>query len=266
MDVSLWQDLPRAPIQPPTMYARRWSPIVMGAIGTILVHVAFVQTIYMGARIFRQKSPDVAQPGQLVSKMNSGSTEDIVLLNLPLESGGRQKLDVASLATIPTMSAQVVSIDIASIESLSLDDTDARSNAKIDGDASEQARLYGIYAGQIQARVERLWERPRSPVSGLAKTSPSKFDEVAFQCQVQVVQDSSGNVQEVLLLRCNGTSEWQRSLVIAIQQASPLPAPPHPGVFNRSIALDFVGLSFGSGNAPDGYERLPTALVQNAIR
>jgi hypothetical protein len=34
------------------------------------------------------------------------------------------------------------------------------------GDGAEQARLFGIYTGQIQAQIDRVWRRPRTPVNG----------------------------------------------------------------------------------------------------
>ena len=62
-----------------------------------------------------------------------------------------------------------------------------------------------------------------------------------FRCVVQIRQDDKGNVQEVLLIDCNGTEAWRRSLVVAINQSSPLPAPPIPSVFERALTMTFEG-------------------------
>jgi len=131
------------------------------------------------------------------------------------------------------------------------------------GDGAAQARLVGIYSGQMKARVERIWRRPRSPVSEDGETSTSNAVEY-FDCQVQIVQDPQGNVQEVLLPRCNGSVMWQHSLVMAIQQASPLPAPPSPKVFKRTVTLTFQGYPYTEGASDADYESASPRTVQSA--
>src|SRR5690606_37180118 len=99
----------------------------------------------------------------------------------------------------------------------------ARDDRPVEDSASDQlgrAVLFGRYIGQIQARIERAWIRPRSAADG-----------DSFACRVRVLQDRRGNVIEVMLQRCNGDSDWQSSLVRAIERAAPLPAPPDPNVY-----------------------------------
>ena len=119
-----------------------------------------------------------------------------------------------------------------------------------------------MYTGQIQARVERIWRRPRTPVTEAAGNNTAGDAGESFQCQVQIVQDATGNVEEILLPRCNGTPAWQRSLVLAIQLASPLPAPPSATVFSHSVTLDFLGLPYVAGSPEDDYEILPIKTMQ----
>ena len=99
-------------------------------------------------------------------------------------------------------------------------------SAPNDGDAS--ARLFGQYMGQINARIDRVWTRPQTPIGA-----------ISFLCQVSIEQDATGKVGEVTLEHCNGSPRWQRSLIDAIDSASPLPAPADPAVFSRSIHLTF---------------------------
>jgi hypothetical protein len=148
-------------------------------------------------------------------------------------------------------------------ETLALSENDQASKAASDsGDDSEKARMSGIYTGQIQARIDRVWRRPRTPVNeGTVSTAAADAGD-SFQCEAQIVQDARGNVQEILLPRCNGSAAWQRSLVLAIEQASPLPAPPSANVFSRSITLSFVGLAYGTGSSDDGYEIEARRLVR----
>jgi len=142
-------------------------------------------------------------------------------------------------------------------ESLGLDE-DAQSESS--ANVAEHARLMGIYSGQIRARIERIWTRPRTPVNGLA---PAASTLEYFHCQAQILQGPTGAVQEVLLPNCNGSVAWQRSLVLAIQQASPLPAPPSPSVFSRTVSVNFVGYPYVTGGSVEGYEIATNETTQD---
>jgi len=50
--------------------------------------------------------------------------------------------------------------------------------------------------------------------------------------------------------------------VLAIQQTSPLPAPPSASVFSHSISLKFLGLPYVAGSPEDDYEFAPVKTVQ----
>ena len=103
--------------------------------------------------------------------------------------------------------------------------------------------MYGRYVGQIRARVDRAWQRPRTAIGASL-----------FQCLVQVDQDSQGRVQDVTLVRCNGDDRWRLSLVRAIEAASPLPAPPNPAVFAPHVLLEFSAMAYSSGAQAALYE------------
>lgn len=100
--------------------------------------------------------------------------------------------------------------------------------------------LYGRYLGQIQARIERAWLRPRSAIGS-----------DLFRCQVRIDQQRGGAVGDVTLQRCNGTVAWQESLVRAIDEASPLSAPPNPAVYTPDVVLVFRSMSY-TPDAPSG--------------
>lgn len=115
-----------------------------------------------------------------------------------------------------------------------------------DSGAQEQSGLGAIrgrYLGQIHARVDRAWLRPRTAIGA-----------PIFQCEVQIDQDGVGRVLEITLLACNGGSRWQLSLVHAIESASPLPASPDPAVFAHRIVLHFRALTYAPGQPADSYE------------
>ncbi len=111
------------------------------------------------------------------------------------------------------------------------------------GNPAARSALVGLYLGQIDARIERAWRRPRTPV-----------DDGLFSCQVRIEQDFHGDVKEIALERCNGDLSWQISLVHAIQSASPLPAPSDPKVFTRVIRMGFRSEPYSAQALQDAYE------------
>jgi hypothetical protein len=118
-------------------------------------------------------------------------------------------------------------------------------------DAADRALLFGRYMGQVNARIERAWLRPRTAI-----------ENTLFQCQVAITQDKRGNVLEVTLQHCNGDGRWQQSLVNAIQSASPLPAPPTPEVFSGTLTSRFESTVYSSANSADGFE---PAMVGSSV-
>jgi TonB C terminal len=111
------------------------------------------------------------------------------------------------------------------------------------GDPTEHALLYGRYIGQIQARIDRAWLRPRSEIGA-----------PRFNCRARIEQDRSGAVINVKLDHCNGSPRWQQSLVSAIRTASPLPAPPDPSVYADALSLVFISAGFQRDLSTDGFE------------
>jgi TonB C terminal len=258
VDVVDWRDTPW-PVAPKVRASRGyWSPTLIGITGTLLIHSLIVPTAFMGSRAAKVRPPETQDSGTLL-KSKADSTESLVLITLPTISS-------SSLAVSRNISSQFSPSKMVvpspaeleppaplDIEILALDEEQAFQLNGDSAEGAEQVRLFGIYTGQIRARIERIWRRPRTPVNESVSGTPTAADD-SFQCQVQIVQNANGFVQEVLLPRCNGSPAWQRSLVMAIQQASPLPAPPSSRIFSRSVALDFVGLPYVSGSPVDDYE------------
>jgi hypothetical protein len=128
------------------------------------------------------------------------------------------------------------------------DDTEKERSTVADaqGDQAQRALLFGQYMGQVTARVERAWLRPRIPVE--------TGSDVQFSCQVQVNQDEQGNVIAIILRNCNGDERWKQSLVQAIRSAAPLPAPASPAVATDSLSLTFHSPVFVIGSSEQGFE------------
>ena len=127
-----------------------------------------------------------------------------------------------------------------------LDESDEQIASEADGDQSGHSLMFGRYMGQISARVERAWLRPRIvPKEG------------SFACRVQIQQDRRGMVLEVTLERCSEDLQWQASLVKAIEGAAPLPAPPDAAVFSNLLTLEFNSDAYVAGMSDQGFEPIP---------
>ncbi len=257
---------------PPRPSRRRSSiqvrPGVVGLVSTVLLHGLIIQSLALATSARKVYAPKITGPGSISAPKGVDPTMTLVLV-VPVDrsesspdlfeefaSHGRAPLNQQITLMSPDPSPPALDIKDQQSADESADTTTVAS-----GDATARARLFGIYSGQIQARIERIWRRPRTPVTQQAKQQQTIADtDESFQCQAQVVQDSHGNVQEIMLPHCNGSSEWQRSLVTAIQQASPLPAPPDATVFSQSITLNFIGFSYSDGADEDEYE-LPTRRI-----
>ena len=233
-------------------------------LSALALHGLAIQTAEFGMTP-RTKAPEIESSARSYSK--SKDSESLELANLlppsPLDSS--VVIDVLSRTELASKMPVTLNLSSPSFPSalLPLSQEDMQSSAEGQGDTQDKARLFGIYTGQIQARIERVWRRPRSPINSVDDEGATSATD-SFQCQVQIVQDPHGNVQEVLLPNCNGSSAWQHSLVVAIQQASPLPAPPSESVFAGSIVLNFVGLPFAPGSPEEEYELAPRNLVSAA--
>ena len=132
----------------------------------------------------------------------------------------------------------------------SIEVVDERAASEADGDQMGHSMLFGRYMGQISARVERAWARPRSvPTDG------------SFACRVQITQDEHGNVREVTLEKCTEDPQWQVSLVRAISAASPFPAPPDPAVFSNLLRMEFDSDPYVAGASDQGFE--PAARAES---
>ncbi len=156
-----------------------------------------------------------------------------------------------SVARVSPASPELVAIGVSDVLPTFPSLAPPASPAK-DPDAQSEERsslgaLYGRYVGQIQARIDRAWRRPRTAIGA-----------PLFQCQVQVDQDRLGRVGEVTLVQCNGDAHWQLSLVHAIAAASPLPAPPNPAVFAQHVLLNFRAMAYSPG-LPAGLYEAPVA-------
>lgn len=82
------------------------------------------------------------------------------------------------------------------------------------------------YIAQLQARIQRVWNRPGNVAPGL-------------DCTVYITQVPGGTVTSAKLGECNGDDAVRESILAAVYRASPLPAPSNPDLFDRNLKVPF---------------------------
>lgn len=216
--------------------AGRWPSRVAGITATILLHILITSPLVLGAGA--QNSRHAVTDGISTTSWASRGeqTESMILLDLSaIASSDSELLVVSSSADERAASDDVSALILAASRpsppgEIQIEDDAGEDDetAEAAGDPDGQAQLFGKYTGQISARVERVWERPRLPM-----------DSGRFDCSARVGQDRQGKVLSVSLQDCGTSEDWRRSLTSAILQASPLSAPPEPLPFAETLILHF---------------------------
>lgn len=216
---------------------RRVGTYCLGVLFTVSLHVALLSSMLLGTAGKPPLKP--LTEGAPASSPNNDASEfvtTLILLNDHSITPSDQPADESAyapqqLAAQPTKAeVMIASLDAPAPPEVggSATGTDANSpTSEATGDDAGRAMLFGRYMGQIKARIERAWEYPTTSTSA------------KFNCKVQIKQTPQGQVQEITLQHCDADPQWQVSLVQAIQQASPLSAPPEESVFTEVMTLSF---------------------------
>ena len=219
---------------------RHWGISSVAALLVALVHLSFVAPLVLvGASHKRPPPPD--QPGAGASALRTSGqlVEAMTLVDLlhttPSDEPPLEKLSSVGLE-IPPASFLLASPELTPPPDFDVELSDESEAAEAAGDTQGHAAMFGRYLGQITARIERSWKRPRSALAAQR-----------FSCQTKIEQDQRGTVISVELRECTGDVRWQLSLVAAIEHASPLPAPPTPSVFARVLVLNFSAATWRDG-------------------
>lgn len=93
-------------------------------------------------------------------------------------------------------------------------------------DAAANSGQLNQYVAMLQQRFVRNWNRPPSARPGI-------------QCKVTVTQAPGGTVLSAQVGECNGDAAVKQSIEAAVLRSSPLPAPPDPRLFERTLILWF---------------------------
>jgi hypothetical protein len=251
----------RMPMSPtaPQLKSRPLTASVCGAVAVLLIHAVLVLPFVLNLSLASPRRPNTTDAGATAFASTAEPEMTVVFIDEPTPATSTSPPKPPPLAsrgvTPPDVQLVVLSPDpsAAAANVQSADSTDVQEDTASSAEAAEHARLYGRYLGQLQARIERAWMRPRSEIG-----APQ------FSCRTRIQQDRRGAVVEVTLDHCNGTERWQKSLVSAIRTASPLPAPPDASAYADILWLSFSSEGFEEGGSTQGFE--PEASQTELVR
>ena len=217
-----------------------------GALTSLALHVLLMTPVLIGLGTSTERRPiDSSEMGRLVDD-DPASSMTVTFIDEPDPGADAQAGETSTrLAATPPLNSVSLPAPAPNFNLPVDGDTDTGHDNPTGSGQPDPGRqlLFGRYIGQIAARIERAWMRPRTPI-----------DTAFFACRVRITQDRNGVVQEIELVRCNGNSRWQTSLVQAIQSASPLPAPPDADVYSAQVMLDLQSAAFVPGASAEGFE------------
>jgi hypothetical protein len=229
----------------------RWPSRTIGVALTIFVHLLVSTPFVLGvAEQKRRPSPD---GNGITSWASQGEQyESMMLIDLSaLQTGSEIDLALQSpeeSPIVPNVPLILVSVEPSPPPDVTFEEDAAENQetAEAAGDPAGNAALFGKYMGQVAARIERAWMKPRT-----------RIDAAHFDCRARVLQDRAGNVLSVGFESCSEDATWRRSLESAILRASPLSAPPEPWLFSAVLSLNFSADQYEAGRTPE-YAQAPT--------
>jgi hypothetical protein len=227
---------------------RLWTGSI-GVAGTLLLHALLVLPLFLDLSLPAHEPPNRSGAGASAFVSNAEPVMTVVFINEPSTAERKAPADpelLASRGLAPVdLPVVVLSPDVLPAADAADQDKEQDSSAPPEaaGDQAQHAILYGRYLGQVQARIERAWMRPRTEIGA-----------PRFSCRVRIEQNRLGDVISVSLDHCEGGERWQQSLVSAIRTASPLPAPPDPSVYADRLHLTFQSEGFRPGAPAEEFE------------
>ena len=92
--------------------------------------------------------------------------------------------------------------------------------------AARSGAALASWESMIAAKITHAWLRPPTAKAGI-------------DCMLYVTQIPGGEVAQVSFGQCNGDQAVRDSIEAAVYRASPLPPPPDPALFDRSLKIRF---------------------------
>jgi hypothetical protein len=220
-----------------------------GLAGSVLLHVLLVAPFFLDLSLPQSRTPNRNGAGASALISAAEPVMTVVFINEPTFRDRREPPELLELASRGFARFDKRLRILSPDPEPAADSPSARREAEnaatpeATEDQTQHALLYGRYLGQVQARIERAWLRPRSDIG-----APT------FSCGVKIEQNARGDVVGIALDHCNGTERWQQSLMSAIRTASPLPAPPDPSVYADRLWLTFRSERFRAEGPTEGFD------------
>lgn len=219
---------------------------VLATFGTVALHLMLLTPAIWGdSSLSKPRIPDAYGAGANAGTPGEGEEQRLILIDLHLGiSTPENAIEARTLAKLEAPPSILHIVGPDSLPRIPLENSpEGEVEEPSAADLMARTRLTGIYEGQMRARIERAWLRPRE-----------ELEAEGFACRVKVRQDARGRVKEVELERCNGSTAWRYSLVSAINAASPLPAPPDPAVFVDAFSMTFRSQGYVAGGSEEGFQ------------
>lgn len=231
-----------------------WPSRSIGVFATVLVHLLISAPLVLGYAAHKSKPKTPDGIGSVAWASKGERAEAMILLDLSqLSASEEQDLEKPDIdaegIVLEELKMMLVSLDPKPPAELPIDEADLAETSNVAaGDPTGSAALFGRYMGQVSARIERAWMRPRTAIEG-----------GHFECRARIHQGRHGDVLSIELEGCGNDEAWKRSLTSAILRASPLSAPPEPWLFTETITLKFSADQYVAGQSPE-YQFEPVTM------
>jgi hypothetical protein len=235
--------------------ARRipWLMRLVAFAATLALHSMLLMVSTWGdGQVSKPRIPDAYGAAANMGSASGTSEERMMIILLPAEPSQDPPPIVEPELAAPHAEAAI--LQIAGPDALPVKPWNAQAegedNPNSEADMIARMKLVGVYEGQIRARIERAWLRPKEPIT-----------DAEFRCRVKIRQSRTGVVEEVEFEQCNGNPRWQGSLANAVFAASPLPAPPHDDIWVAAFSLSFNSLAYSAHSDAQGFEAQPAVVA-----
>jgi hypothetical protein len=235
-----------APLRARYRPASPWPARTLGTVVTVIVHMLISAPMVLGYDAHKPRDRESQGAGSVAFASRGEQAESMILLDLSAITQTTKadtpspRIDAEGI-TPDEMKLELVSVDPSPPPELEIEEVaEAETSNEAAGDPAGNAAMFGRYMGQVAARIERAWMRPRAPLAG-----------GHFDCRARITQDRGGAVIDIDLQGCSEDVVWRKSLESAIRRASPLSAPPEPWLFASTISLSFSANQYADGVTPD---------------
>jgi hypothetical protein len=165
----------------------------MGLLGTLLLYVLLALPFVLELSLPAPRLPNRSGAGASAVASNREPVMTAIFINeaSPVDRLPAIKpVELASRGIAPLdVPVVVFSPDSAPASNADPNSEDKTAPPEAAGDQRQHALLYGRYLGQIQARIDRAWVRPRTEISA-----------PRFSCRTRIEQDPQGGVVDIRLV------------------------------------------------------------------